>query len=360
MRNLTMIDRWLVKPLLALLAMLSILLATAGLASAQEETATTTIPTINQMGADALGRTMQAVTSAAADGVFTPVANVGPRGRCAHTEGAGSRFTGVGPGGSFTGNTLGFSADECSILGSVEFDFTDSNFLGDGTKFQVGFFGGYTAMDVDFDRSAIAIARGVAGASAESENGILGTYAIVARDGYYGVATLGYMFGQTSIDDRVANAHGEYDTNAYSVSGVVGKFIPITDRYNLDLRGGLQYVNNSGDGFTDSRGNVFGESEVSYWQGQISAGLSGSFMYNDMSFQPYVRAALSTQFDYESTSNAFGVIYDFDSGDDLMLSLSAGMLANITKQLQLSGEVSFDHSTDEDTVGGKLGLKFRF
>jgi hypothetical protein len=351
----------LVKPLLAVLATMSMSIAMLGMASAQSPSSTVeAIPTINEIGARTLGRTMQDMTSGAADGIFTPIANIGPRGRCAHTEGDGSRFTGTGGGTSFTGSTLGFSADECSILGSVQFDFTESNILGDGTLFMVGLFGGYTDMDVDFDRSPFEVAAGVDGTSANNESGIVGGYATVARDGYYGVVSTGFMFGQTSIDERVRGAHGEYDTSAYSVSGTVGKLIPITDTWKLDLRGGLQYVNHSGDAFTDSIGNVFGESEVSYWQGQISAGLSSTIVVNEMSFQPYVRAALATDFDYESRSSVNGFVYDFDSGNDYTFSLSGGVLANVSKQVQVSGEISFDHAEDEDSFGGKFGVKFRF
>ncbi len=361
MGRLKINGRWLVRPFLALLTMLSMLIATLGMASAQSPSSTVeAIPTINEMGARTLGRTMQDMTSAAADGIFTPVANIGPRGRCAHTEGAGSRFTGTGGGASFAGSTLGFSADECSILGSVQFDFTESKFLGDGTLFMVGLFGGYTNIDVDFDRSPFEIAAGVDGTSANNESGIVGGYATVARDGYYGVVSTAFMFGQTSIDERIRAAHAEYDTSAYSVSGTVGKLIPITGTWKLDLRGGLQYVSHSGDAFTDSIGNVFGSSEVSYWQGQLSAGLSSTIVVDDMTFQPYVRAALATDLDYQSRSSVNGFVFDFDSGNDYTFSLAGGVLANVSKKVQLSGEVSFEHSEDQDSFGGKFGVKFQF
>lgn len=361
MSTLALAVRALLRPLLVVIATVSMSAGMIGLASAQSPSSTVeAIPTINEMGARTLGNTLQDVTSGAADGIFTPVANIGPRGRCAHTEGDGSRFTGSGGGVSFSGSTLGFSADECSILGSVQFDFTESNLLGEGTRFIVGLFGGYTNLDVDFDRSPFEIAAGVAGTSGNNESGIVGGYATIARDGYYGVVSTGFMFGQTSIDERIRGAHGEYDTSAYSVSGTVGKLIPITDTVRLDLRGGLQYVNHDGDAFTDSIGNVFGRSKVSYWQGQVSAGLSRTIVVDSMTFQPYVRTALATDFDYESTASVNGFSYDFDSGNDYTLTFAGGVLANVSKQVQISGEVSFDHSEDEDSFGGKFGVKFQF
>lgn len=362
MGTLALVAGGLLRPLLVIFTTISMSIAMLGLASAQSPSSTVeAIPAINEMGARTLGRTLQDMTSAAADGIFTPIANIGPRGRCAHTEGDGSRFTGSSGGGvNFTGSTLGFSANECSILGSVQFDFTESNVFGDGTAFMVGLFGGYTDMGVDFDRSPFEIAAGVNGTTANNESGIIGGYATIARDGYYGVISTGFMFGQTTIDERIRNAHGEYDTSAYSVSGTVGKLIPVTDRLKLDLRGSLQYVNHDGDAFIDSIGNVFGKSEVSYWQGQVSAGLSSTIVVDDMTFQPYVRTALATDFDYESKSSVNGFVFDFDSGNDYTLTFAGGVLANVSEKVQISGEVAFDHSEDEDSFGGKLGVKFRF
>jgi hypothetical protein len=358
------------RPIARTLAAASLLLTLAFPALAQQApnvidppSATSTPPIvrggIDGHGAEQFGGIINAITAAAADSVWSPNANVGPTARCAHAENDGSPFQAAAPVGS--GDTVGFSADECSVIASGQWDITDARIFGGDTQLVVGVFGGYTSLDIDFDLSAQAAALGLLdGDSASNESFIVGGYATVARNGYYGVVSSGYMWGESTIDQRIQRAHGEYDNSAYSASGTIGKFIPLGGVLNVDFRGGLQYVNHQGDAFTDSVGNNFGESEISYWEGQVSVGLFGTITSGEVVYQPYVRAALASQFDYESTTVFNGVKYDFDSGDDLTLSLSAGALANLSKRVQLSGEVSFDHSESEDAVAGKVGIKFRF
>lgn len=302
----------------------------------------------------------QDVIDAAIASAFQP--DPGPRAnaRCSHTDHSGVDFTATSPAFTASGRTVGYDANECSIMASLEFDLTDKQIFGPSTNFLLGVFGGYTHLDVDFDQSDLARTLGVAGNDATNNAWLIGGYATVAHNGFYAVGSTAFMAGESRIQDHLSGASGAYDNHAYMISATAGKSIPLNDRLNLDFRGSLQYVNHDGDAFTDSLGNVYGKSNLSYWQGQFGVGLFGNYTVNDVVIRPYVRAALSTKFSYKNVSEVGGIRFDFDKGDDVLVSLSAGSTANLTPHLQLSGEVNGDFSGDETTLGGKLGLKYHF
>ncbi|WP_292632808.1 autotransporter outer membrane beta-barrel domain-containing protein [Mesorhizobium sp.] len=57
---------------------------------------------------------------------------------------------------------------------------------------------------------------------------------------------------------------GSYDTKGYAVTASVGHIFELGERTRFDLRGGLLGVSFRGDPYTDSGGNEFGKSRLSF------------------------------------------------------------------------------------------------
>lgn len=285
---------------------------------------------------------------------------VGPTARCAFSNQDGTGYSASGPGIDVTGDTAGFSSTECSVIGSVAFDFSEAEIFGAGSQFSVGLFGGYANLDIDFDLTDAAAALDITeGNHSKNNSWLVGGYATVVKDGFYAVGSGAYMAGKTEITDRIEAAFADYDNSAYSASLTVGKYMALSGTWNIDVRGGLQYVDHTGDAFVDSVGNEFSESKVNYWQGQVSVGLFGAIPVNDVIYRPYVRAGISSKFGGESTINVNGVDFDFDN-DDVLFNTSAGVNVLLSEKLNLNTEIFGDFGSDETTVGGKIGLKYQF
>jgi outer membrane autotransporter protein len=161
-------------------------------------------------------------------------------------------------------------------------------------------------------------------------------------------------------DFAILNTSGSDDTVGYVVTGSVGHIFALTDRVRFDLRGSMLGVSFTGDDYTDSGGNQFGESHISFGAFKFEPGIYGDFqLENGMTFSPYARADFQPRFAYRNTASIDGREIDFDDSD-FSVALSTGFNLKMSEMATMSGEVRGKVSSDSSTLGGKLGLKIAF
>ena len=83
------------------------------------------------------------------------------------------------------------------------------------------------------------------------------------------------FIGDTHIDNGVLDSTGSYDTIGYAGTASIGHIFALSDRTNFDLRGGILGVTFSGDDYTDSQGNAYGRSRLSFGALKFEPGIYG-------------------------------------------------------------------------------------
>jgi hypothetical protein len=280
---------------------------------------------------------------------LTPSFGVFASGQLAHVEHDGFTITNddlIGTGPSFDAND--FSA-------AISLDFNAAKHFGfeDRYGLNLGLFAGYASTDVGlgsfqgFDRIG----------DADNASGMFGGYGLFRRGVDYVLVSATAFLGET---DGVLNTTGSYDTQGYAVTGSVGHIFALTDRIRFDLRGGLLGVSFTGDDYTDSGGNQFGKSRVSFGAFKFEPGIYADYqLESGMTFSPYARADFQPRFGYTNTASIDGREIDFDDAD-FSVAASTGFNLKMSDSTTLSGEVRGKVSADSTTLGGKLGLKVVF
>jgi hypothetical protein len=283
---------------------------------------------------------------------ITPTFGVFASGQFAHVEHDGFTITNgslVGPGPSFDGDD--FSA-------AISLDFNAAKHFGFDDRYglNLGLFVGYASTDVGLGafQGFDTIGDGT------NNSAMFGGYALFRQGFNYALVSASAFLGETDISNGVLNTTGSYDTEGYAVTGSVGHIFTLTDRIRFDLRGGLLGVTFTGDDYTDSGGNQFGESRISFGAFKFEPGIYADYqLENGMVFSPYARADLQQRFGYRNTTNIDGREIDFDDAD-FSAALSTGFNLKMSDRATVSGEVRGKLSADSSTLGGKLGLKIAF
>jgi hypothetical protein len=283
---------------------------------------------------------------------ISPTFGVFASGQFAHTEHDGFTISGnnlVGPGPSF-------DADDFSAAISLDFNAAKHFEFEDRYGLNLGLFAGYASTDVGLGAFQGFDAIG----DANNRSGMFGGYALFRQGVNYALVSASAFLGETDVSNGVLNTTGSYDTEGYAVTGSIGHIFALTDRVRFDLRGGMLGVSFTGDDYTDSGGNQFGESRISFGAFKFEPGIYADYtLDNGMLFSPYARADLQQRFAYKNTATIDGREIDFDDAD-FSAALSTGFNLKMSERATLSSEIRGKLSADSSTIGGKLGLKIAF
>ncbi|TPL88511.1 autotransporter [Mesorhizobium sp. B2-3-12] len=273
-------------------------------------------------------------------------------GQFAHTEHDGYNISGVG----MYGPGPSFDADDFSAAISLDFNAAKHFQFDNEYGLNIGVFAGYASTDVKLG--------GLGGFDALGEGtnkaGMFGGYALLRKDYNYALVSASGFFGGSEVANGVLGTTGSYDTEGYAVTGSVGHIFTLGERTRFDLRGGLLGVSFRGDPFTDSGGNQFGKSRLSFGAFKVEPGIYGDYkLSNGMIFSPYARAELQQRFGYKNTTEIDTRTISFDDAD-FSAALSAGFNLKVSELTTVNGEVRGKVSSDSSTIGAKLGLKVAF
>ena len=282
----------------------------------------------------------------------SPTVGVFASGQLAHTEHDGfqrhRRVTMVGP--------VDFDVDEFSAALSI--DFNAAKHFGFDEKYglNLGVFAGYASADVSLGSFEGFDTIG----DANNKSGIFGGYGLF-REGYNYATPLHDGFpGRNRHDQRGAGLHRQLRHRGLRGGRVGWPHLQMGERARFDLRGGLLGVTFSGDEFTDSGGNRYGSSEISFGAIKFEPGIYADYaLENGMIFSPYARADVQQRFGYTNTASIDGVDIDFDDAD-FSAAVSTGFNLKMSERSTMSGEVRGKWSSDSSTVLGKVGWKVAF
>lgn len=273
-------------------------------------------------------------------------------GQFAHTEHDGYTISG----GGLNGPGPRFDANDFSAAISLDFNAAKHFQFDNEYGLNIGVFAGYASTDVNLG------AFGGFDAIGEGTNkaGMFGGYALLRKDYNYALVSASGFFGGSDVTNGVLGTTGSYDTEGYAVTGSVGHIFTLGERTRFDLRGGLLGVSFRGDPFTDSGGNQFGKSRLSFGAFKLEPGIYGDYkLSNGMVFSPYARAELQQRFSYKNTTEIDTRTISFDDAD-FSAALSAGFNLKVSELTTVNGEVRGKVSSDSSTIGAKLGLKVAF
>ena len=284
--------------------------------------------------------------------MISPSFGVFASGQFAHTDHDGFKITS----NNVTGSGPGFDADDFSAAISVDFNAAKHFGFDDKYGLNLGVFAGYASTDVGMGVFQSFPQIG----DADNASGMFGAYGLFRQGSNYALISMSAFLGETDVTNSVLNTTGSYDTEGYAFTGSVGHIFALTDRIRFDLRGGLLGVTFTGDSYTDSGGNQFGESKISFGAFKFEPGVYADYLLeNGMVFSPYARADLQQRFSYENTASVDGQEIDFDDAD-FSAALSTGFNLKATAATTFSGEIRGKVSADASSLGGKLGLKIAF
>ncbi len=249
-----------------------------------------------------------------------------------------------------------FTAHDFSLAGSVELDLAKYYGFDQTYGLNVGLFGGYASSDVTMDSIQGLGSIG----NADNKSGMIGTYGLFRTGMSYGLVSATTFIGQTDINNDILDSTGNYDTIGYALTGSVGHIFPLGDKWKFDLRGGALWASFEGDAFTDSQGNEFGKSKVSFGALKFEPGFYGDFaLDNGMAISPYARLELQQRIGYSNTASIAGMDFEFDDAD-FSVALSSGLNLQLSKTTTLSGELKTKFSSDSQSLAGKIGIKAKF
>ncbi|MCA0012043.1 autotransporter [Mesorhizobium sp. B292B1B] len=273
-------------------------------------------------------------------------------GQFAHTEHDGYNISG----GGLNGAGPSFDANDFSAAISLDFNAAKHFQFDKEYGLNIGVFAGYASTDVSLGafNGFDAIGEGT------NKAGMFGGYALFRMDYNYALVSASGFFGGSDVTNGVLGTTGSYDTRGYAVTGSVGHIFTLGERTRFDLRGGLLGVSFRGDPYTDSGGNEFGKSQLSFGAIKLEPGIYGDYtLSNGMVFSPYARGELQQRFDYKNTTEIGTRKIDFDDAD-FSMALTAGFNLKISELTTVNGEVRGKASSDSSTIGAKLGIKIAF
>ncbi|MFB9983824.1 hypothetical protein ACFSQQ_04775 [Mesorhizobium kowhaii] len=293
--------------------------------------------------------------SPATGGAMVPVSSsfgVFASGQFAHTEHDGYDISG----GGLNGPGPSFDANDFSAAISLDFNAAKHFQFDNEYGLNIGIFAGYASTDVNLGafRGFDAIGEGT------NKAGMFGGYALFRKNYDYALVSASGFIGGSDVTNGVLGTTGSYDTEGYAVTASVGHIFKLGERTRFDLRGGLLGVSFRGDPYTDSGGNEFGKSKLSFGAIKFEPGIYGDYtLSNGMVLSPYARFELQQRFGYKNTTEIDTREIDFDDAD-FSAALSTGFNLKMSELTTVSGEVRGKASSDSSTIGAKLGVKIAF
>jgi len=283
---------------------------------------------------------------------ISPTVGVFASGQFARTEHDGFTISSNG----FPGAGPDFSVDEFSAAISIDFNAAKHFQFDQQYGLNLGVFAGYASADVAHGafRSFDAIGDGF------NKSGMFGGYGLFRSGFNYALVATTAFLGDTDVTNDVLNTTGSYDTQGYGLTGSVGHIFVIGDRVRFDLRGGLLGVIFTGDEFTDSGGNHFGDSRISFGAVKFEPGVYADYtLESGRVISPYARLDLQQRFGYTNYASIDGQRVNFDDAD-FSAAVMTGFNLKMSDMATLSGEVRGKFSADSATLGAKLGVKIAF
>ncbi|MER9582020.1 autotransporter [Mesorhizobium sp. M0276] len=273
-------------------------------------------------------------------------------GQFAHTEHDGYNISG----GGLNGPGPSFDADDFSAAISLDFNAAKHFQFDNEYGLNIGVFAGYASTDVSLGafRGFDAIGEGT------NKAGLFGGYVLFRKSVDYALVSASGFIGGSDVTNGVLGTTGSYDTKGYAVTASVGHIFKLGERTRFDLRGGLLGVSFRGDPYTDSGGNEFGKSQLSFGAIKLEPGIYGDYtLSNGMVFSPYARGELQQRFGYKNTTEIDTREINFDDAD-FSTALSTGFNLKVSDSTTVNGEVRGKASSDSSTIGAKFGLKIAF
>jgi hypothetical protein len=249
-----------------------------------------------------------------------------------------------------------FTAHDFSLAASLEMDVAKYYGFDQTYGLNIGVFGGYASSEVEME--AVQGLQSIG--NADNKSGMIGAYGLFRTGMTYGLVSATTFIGQTDINNDILASTGSYDTIGYALTGSVGHIFPLDDKWKFDLRGGALWASFEGDPFTDSQGNEFGKSKVSFGALKFEPGFYGDFaLDNGMAISPYARLELQQRIGYKNTGSIAGLDFEFDDAD-FSAAVSAGLNLQLSKTTTLSSELKTKFSSDSQSLAGKIGIKAKF
>ena len=326
-------------------------IAVATDAAVNSTAANVAIDALERVNRDAMDADL-GLTAAALRSDLTPTFAVFASGQLASVQHDGFSITTDGVSGA------GPAFDSHDFSAALSLDWNAAKHFEFDNEYGLNFgaFVGYTTTAVGMDsfQGFSAIGNG------DNQAGMFGGYTLLRREMNYALVSASGFVGETDITNSVLNTTGNYDTVGYAVTGSVGHIIPLSETARFDLRGGILGVRFTGDSYTDSGGNQYGESVISFGAVKFEPGVYSDIAMEDGKvFSPYLRADIQQRFNYTNTAEIDGQEISFDDADFSVAAL-AGFNLRVSDKTTVSGEVRGKFSSDSATAAGKLGLKIAF
>ena len=254
----------------------------------------------------------------------------------------------------------GFKTDEASVFGTLEINM--SQWTPSGANWKINIFGGYAEIDSDFD-PVNGSTRG--GSFAKNESLIYGVSSILSAGSTYMVVALTGFTGDTSGQIVGATAAGDanikYDTHGIVGAATVGHSFAIGGDWYFDPRAGFSYGRFDGDDYVANRNVAVLNTMYRAAAVNGSIGFFGKMTWGSMAFSPYVRGGVEERVTYDNEALVTTGVGRFLFGEDSTFwNASLGFNLQATAKMSVNAELYGRWSDDVETLGGKLGAKFRF
>lgn len=273
-------------------------------------------------------------------------------------------------GGLEGSRTFAFDADEASGFANVMARLPEKIM---GGQVKLSGIAGYNLISLDVESNGFAVLDPNQFGGAENGSVFVGGTALWAMQSTYALVTAIGFWGETRIVDSIDDCGNpgcnlnryDFDTAGFIGMATAGHVFDLSSGASapkLDLRGTVAYVRNDGDVFE----NVFrDEQEYSFstWTGTIALTLFSNMVVGDgASLSPYVQGYVRHEWDYESKFAAqefqgpFLGVRSFEQAHTYG-GVDAGLTYSI-KNAKFGGSIYGEASSDEATIGGRIGATF--
>jgi hypothetical protein len=258
--------------------------------------------------------------------------------------------------------TYASQTTEASAIGSVFIAFPDAFW---GGKLQLGALGGEDRLDTLFKRTPVSEPI-LPGTKASNTSSIAGSYAIYTSGTSYAMAMIVGFDGSTDqVGGRAIAGRSSYDTHGVVASEVAGHVFDLDRLCNMplkfDARGGILYSRADGDSFSDPSGDIL-RPTVQSWTASLSGTLFSQWnLVGGETFRPYIKGELREQLAYDNkvvnlTPLLANITYRFNQADSMGVAEVGFDYA--WSGVTFTGAVYGEKSSDQASVGGRLGAKF--
>lgn len=216
-----------------------------------------------------------------------------------------------------------------------------------------GLFGNYTNADIDLGK-ALGVAKS---GSVDVDSWSVGGYSLVTDGKLYGLLTVNGTFGSPETRDNVLDTNSSFNTSGVAVSAMTGVLVPLGST-QLDLRGGLNYLNVSGDDHTNSAGVSYTEANLRDFSGTASARLFSVVRTEGGTLRPFIQGGVSQRFAHDSEVTVAGEKFSFDDADTTIFA-RAGVDFEVGSSTQAYVAIRGDKSDDMGAIAGQVGVTFK-